>query len=1097
MSCNLLRVLTFSLTIAAFAIVQVATAQSWLSPLSQAVNQTENGKSVKTDLFDKGVRYFETVGTRDDLPDMVVSAITQDDKGFLWLGTPAGLIRYDGYNFKNFTPTKTESVGNIYSLWAAPDDKVWIGTQSNGLYVLSPKHETLIQYQHDVNDPHSLSDNYVRAIAGDSKGGIWIGTNMGLSYLTPSGDKFIPSLPNNKHFAKQKNQKVHALEIDELNNLWVATYNGLFYVETESRTWHSIYGVERDINSEDRIEFRTLFRANNGTLWFGTATHGAGWYDPVTKKVSWIGETEAQRSRLKYTWVTDIVQPTKDEIWLATTSKGIYVANAETGVITDHFEHDSGVESTINNNNIDTLYVDNSGLVWIGSWGGGLNSYNPANFAIRSLRHSYVSQSIISHPNINAIIELTNGDIWISTRGNGIDIYSPELGTSHHFHAEKSEDFIFGDTTIMSLEQTDEDSVWIGTMHSGLYRYTLSTGAVKHFGVYQELLDDHVRTLRKSQDGGLWIGTDDGLNKWFPNQEKLVKYQTKSGQQNHFDSAITSITETPDGRVWLGSFDGLYSIAPNSTLLQRVIVDSQFEDENNRLLVAGLMLDSKNQLWVASTKETYRLNNWQSDEFIFESISKKVGLKISLGENMVEDALGQVWTEDHIINTQSWQVRALGSADGIRIGTKWWGSFTKLIDGTLAFGGSKGVILIKPELFKDWDFMPPVNIIKLTINGKNAPTAQLENFELTPEAKSFSIEFASLDFSSPVENSYMYKLVGYDSEWIFADAKNRVATYTNLDPGHYILQIRGTNRLGQWSDDEITIAITQLPAWYQTFGFYVIVVFSIIVGLIGIYRVRFAQLRARKAEMETVILQRTIELKEKNSALEKALQELEHLSVSDQLTGLYNRHYIAKYLPKEQAQIFRNFYQEPDERRCSYNKDLGFLLLDIDHFKKINDTYGHDAGDKVLVQVADIISTTCREADWIVRWGGEEFLVICRKTDRELLLPLAERIRSNIENHQFIIDDETKISVTTSIGLVAFPFFAKSISCLTWQQTLQLADSALYNVKQGERNGCIYLKDNRESDDEALNLKNYQSIVDNVFASVGHGLIQLEKTPPC
>lgn len=202
------------------------------------------------------------------------------------------------------------------------------------------------------------------------------------------------------------------------------------------------------------------------------------------------------------------------------------------------------------------------------------------------------------------------------------------------------------------------------------------------------------------------------------------------------------------------------------------------------------------------------------------------------------------------------------------------------------------------------------------------------------------------------------------------------------------------------------------------------------------------------------------EVKKRTEELTKALENLERLSLTDQLTGLNNRHFLSKMMPNEIAKL------ERDKERGN-DSDLTLVLLDIDHFKYVNDTYGHDAGDKVLIQISHILKSTCRDSDWVVRWGGEEFLIVARGLTRDAVTALAERIRVNIEEYTFNLDDVKTLSRTCSIGISMLPFIANDNKALTWQQTLNLADIALYAAKNNGRNmwTCLFELDIRSIDD--------------------------------
>ncbi|WP_281557155.1 diguanylate cyclase [Thalassomonas sp. RHCl1] len=212
------------------------------------------------------------------------------------------------------------------------------------------------------------------------------------------------------------------------------------------------------------------------------------------------------------------------------------------------------------------------------------------------------------------------------------------------------------------------------------------------------------------------------------------------------------------------------------------------------------------------------------------------------------------------------------------------------------------------------------------------------------------------------------------------------------------------------------------------------------------------KLLAYSSHLEKLVIERTEELKRKNRELVQALNTLEKRSLNDQLTGSHNRHFLQKLMPQELTKFRREHQLHPKD-----DGYFGMMMIDIDYFKQVNDTYGHDAGDQVLISFSQILKATCRTSDWIVRWGGEEFVVIARGLSFEGLHQLAERIRQNVELHEFDLGCEQRILRTCSMGIVSFPFIKNQFDALSWQQTLNLADIALYLAKNNGRNAWVSL----------------------------------------
>ena len=397
-------------------------------------------------------------------------------------------------------------------------------------------------------------------------------------------------------------------------------------------------------------------------------------------------------------------------------------------------------------------------------------------------------------------------------------------------------------------------------------------------------------------------------------------------------------------------------------------------------------------------------------------------------------------------NPTTWQSQEFGPADGREFRSFFIASRTRTADGSLAFGSPEGLLLVRPELIQPWTFEPPVAVTALSVDGQPRPgAARIKELLLQPSERGFTVDFAALDLTAPERNVYRYRLDGFDPEWIVTDASRRSATYTNLPPGDYTLRVEGSNRAGRWSPSAIQLGVIVLPAFYQTTWFR----FSM--GALGLalaysgYRIRVRRLQARSRELEQLVGERTEELqsayrthrgseprRRAHRPAEPAIHRAGHRAGS------------------------RAFHSRvPKDDDAGPERDLVFLLLDLDHFKSVNDTYGHAAGDAVLVQTAAVLRGVFRASDFLVRWGGEEFLVVLRFVDREQGSELAEKIRAAIAAHEFRLPDGTVLTRTCSVGFAAFPFAPAQPRAVTWETVIDVADAGLYRAKRTGRDRWV------------------------------------------
>jgi diguanylate cyclase (GGDEF)-like protein len=383
------------------------------------------------------------------------------------------------------------------------------------------------------------------------------------------------------------------------------------------------------------------------------------------------------------------------------------------------------------------------------------------------------------------------------------------------------------------------------------------------------------------------------------------------------------------------------------------------------------------------------------------------------------------------------------------------------------FGGLDGITVVAPDASSDWTYAPPLVATALRLGRRDVPVVAVNRggatVDLPADARDISVEFSALDYSAPQALHYEYRLDGYDADWIHADATHRIATYTNLSPGNYTLEVRGTNRLGVWSSHELRLGIGVPSPWYATWWFRALLVALIVLAAYGVDRVRTAVLRRRQGELEALVGDRTLELSEANT-------KLRELSLSDPLTGLRNRRFLDQHIESDIVMAQRRYddWREDPSNEPPRDTDIVFFLIDLDNFKTVNDRYGHHGGDALLLQMRERLQEVFRESDFVVRWGGDEFLTVARGSTRVDAGNLAERIRLAVAGRPFSLGNEQRIDATVSIGFATFPFIETAPGALSWFHVITLADHALYMAKLAGRNAWFGLAATPATDPRVL-----------------------------
>jgi len=806
--------------------------------------------------------YLETIADDAVIPQGVVSALAQDSRGLIWIGSQEGLLRYDGYRFQRFgrVPGRSDTLAGEYivRICVGADGRLWLGTASDGLSALDPISGEVRNFRHDPQRDDSLSPGIIWALACAADGRVLIGTNDGLNTYLPEHDRFVHDRARPDDAAALVDNHVRALLIDRRGDLWLGTQDGLQRRRLGSDAFERVASAGETPDSLAGQTVFRLFEAADGKLWIGLRGGGVAWLDPDTGVLQ--RRSSAARhgdNRLSHDWIHAIAQPRPEEIWLGTYGGGIDVLAAADGRLLRRVQRTPAVPGTLAHDYIGELLVDRSGLTWIGTWGGGLQRHNPLNQAIRTWRER---PGALSHADVSALLERSDGRLLVGSEGNGIDIIDRDAGLVGAYRP--APDGPLPDGHIYALHEDADGTLWIGTQQAGLLRLPPGANSIERYDRDAGLPNAWVRRLLRDRQGRLWVATAGGLAYWAPDARRLIALRDANGRP--MTSNIYAMAEDPAGRLWLGSWDGLWLLDIGATTLRRLQHDPDDPHSLANDKVNGLLVDRNGRLWVDTAQGLDRLRALDDRRAEFDHISPLLGRPgLYFGGNLLEDAQGRIWSPRFLLDPDTLQWQPLGRADGLDIGTSWTGAFAKTRDGLLLYGGTRGLAMIDPARFHPWTYAPPLAVTEIQIDGKPVVLPRTSSgLILAPDQRSVRIEFAALDFSAPAMNRYAYRLVGYDSQWITADASHRSASFGGLWPGQYRLEVRGSNRLGQWSDPPLQLPIEVRPAFWQTPPFAGVAALAFIGLLHGGWRWRTRRLQRRARQLQEEVEQRTVELRQ-------------------------------------------------------------------------------------------------------------------------------------------------------------------------------------------------------------------------------------------
>ncbi|MFT3807214.1 two-component regulator propeller domain-containing protein [Arenimonas sp.] len=996
-----------------------------------------------------GLISFQRLAMPDDVPAHLCAAMTQDEQGFLWIGTQDGLVRFDGYGHRVWRPVSGDahSLGGSYvrSLFAARDGRVWVGTFSGGVSVFDPRSERFTQYRHDDADAHSLAQDRVEGIAEDRDGALWFATNEGLDRLSSATGRFEHFRHSDAAGSLAADQ-VRALLVDRGGTLWVGSRDGLQRWVAKTRRFERVASDPSDAASLAGQLVVRLMEDRQGRLWVATAEHGAALLDPARGTLRRFKHDPASPQGLSHYWVYGFAEVGDRELWVATFGGGIDVIDTQTLQVIDRLHHDAALTGSIGSDRIGCLRSDRSGLVWVGTWGAGLMRHDPSTRAFQHWRYSPERRDGPTHPSIVRSLSLANGQLWLGTNGNGIDVMDRDGRVIGGYRPDPKRPGALSDGSITALGQGTDGVLWAATLNGNLHRLAPGAKDFRRFDAEDGLPRGPIRTMAFAPDGALWVGSAEGMARIGPDLG-VRAYRHDAADANSLSGrSVESLAFARDGTLWVGTENGLNAFDTASGRATRIQRDPRRSDSLPDNWIPDLMIARDGRLWVGTQMGAAILTHWDGKQAKFDVLAPRLGLPPRPVESIIEDDDGQVWFGARLrIDPKTWKLRSFGPSDGNDIPTLFIASRVRTPEGRLLFGSAEGLLIVDPARLRRWTFAPQVVATEIRVEGAMLPGAtQRPSVRLEHGERDLRVDFAALDFSAPQKLRYRYRLDPYDARWNEAGSDQRSAAYPRLPPGQYTLRVQGSNREGVWSGRELVLPVRVMPAWYQTLGFRLAMLLAAALLLYLFYRLRVRQLRARSVELAGLVRARTAEL-------ETAYQRIELASVTDPLTGLGNRRRFEQSIGADLKESLRR-HAAADR---SGEDDLVFFLLDLDHLKKVNDGYGHAAGDAVLAQTATVIESCLRASDQAIRWGGEEFLLTARFVDRARAAAMAETLRAAIAAHEFRIPGGNVLRRTCSIGFASFPLLLSAPSAVDVEPVLQLADAALHRAKRAGRNRWV------------------------------------------
>jgi diguanylate cyclase (GGDEF)-like protein len=763
-----------------------------------------------------------------------------------------------------------------------------------------------------------------------------------------------------------------------------------------------------------------------------------------------------------------LLEDAEGRLWVGT-SGGLNLHDGASDRFT-RFVKDPADPHSLGDNDVMSLFQDRGGVVWIGTRSGGVHRWNPATWSFGLHRGKSDDPMALSGEPVQAFAEDAEGGLWIGSLG-GLDRLDRQQGTVRHLGGPKG---ALRANRVASLLTDRQGLLWVGTIDSGLMALDPRSESVRAFrndpARDDSLGSNGVMSLLEDSRGRLWIGTHrGGLNRLDRATGRFTRFVSEERNPRSLSSDIvTCLAEDPSGSLWVGTEGGGVNLFDrDSETIRRVVPGSDPATSLGAETVFALHVDAAGTLWVGTRGGGLaRLESLDraTGRAVFRRFTERDGLPNSVVYGILPDDEGYLWLSTNNglsrFDPRKGSFRNFDVSHGLQGNEFNFGAHYRSPSGELFFGGPGGFNVFVPSKLERNTHAPAVVLTAFLKQNApvrlDGPVHALERIDLAYNDDVVTFEFAALDFAAPERNRYSYKLEGFDADWIELGNVHRI-TFTDLDAGGYTLRVRATNNDGVASADDLTLAIgVESPPWrtWWAYGAYALVIASVVLSIVRAQREKREREAAYTRRLEAEVEARTHELAERNSQLEEANAKLLETSLTDSLTGLRNRRFLFEEVAKDFALAARSLMgrNAPGEV-----VKLLFMMIDLDGFKPINDTLGHAAGDRVLLQVRDLLQRACRGSDIVIRWGGDEFLIVGRSEHLAGVEVFPERIRRTVETAVFDVGQGQTARLSCSIGFTSYPMGGADPQQLTLENMVTLADRALYMAKRSGRNGWVGL----------------------------------------
>lgn len=826
---------------------------------------------------------FEHINKSHGLSQGTINAIFEDINGLMWFGTNDGLNRYDGKRIEVFRrnhkiPNSLPN-NNILCISQDKSERLWIGTNGNGLCYMDPVTGSFHSYRKviDHHDSLFLGKNVFSLSYDSSRNLLWAGSERGVSGLDLSSGKIFYSIDFSRNMVDSLFVgNIYSL-LAQPETVWIGTdIGGLLKLDLNNMSIQTI-PIKGNHNSvfgkEHRGMILRIVSDKQGRIWISSYGDFLYELDLENNYLVNLPLPEHLKSRREhYLRGFDIVGDTA--LWCGTAGDGLYIINLRTHATTTILHNQSNSQG-ITSNSLKSIFTDSRGGVWVGDNGHGINYYYPVNKNIIHLSPVSNSLSGLTFRSVRSIYKDDDGLLWVGGYG-GFNVFDKNL-----------ERIIVNSEVINAYiihpDPVDRSALWIGIEGGGLRKIDRKTGQTRKIytsitdGTLTGLYGTGVYSIKNRDEDELWLGTETALNIFNKTTGRSQSiYHKPTDKFSVPGGKIRVIFSDSKNRTWIGTLGGgLGYMKDNSFIFNNFRYDPNNSSSISSDIIYSVFESSTGQIYIGTDNG---LNIYNEVNYTFRQISTADGLINDVVYGILEDDDGNIWlsTNEGIscYNPLTSLIKNYDHEDGLQANEFNSGAYLKDSDGYLYFGGINGVSIFKPSELHSNTEIPKVIFTSLRSANEVAlidpPITKAKEIRLNYSNQSITLEFAALNYYKPKKNQYAYRISGVHDRWIGLGNQNSIEI-ANLGYGVFIVEVIATNNDGVWNYEGSSLKIIIPPPYYAQWWFRILIIILVLSIIGGLFLLRIRNLALKKERLEKIIEERTKELKDANILLQEEI----------------------------------------------------------------------------------------------------------------------------------------------------------------------------------------------------------------------------------